>query len=161
MTLAKTGEQFFEEAAALPVKTESCGFNDTFNHTLDAKKRLFIPAKLREELGDSFLLYCPFDDECVYAYSEKGFAHISQQVQDTRDRNYQRLFYSRVTRAETDKQGRITLKTEFCEFAGLKKDVTIAGVGRRVEIWDSARRKKAIEHAEAISSTYDTSGIDF
>lgn len=148
-------------AAAVEPCTDFCGFSDTFFHTLDSKKRLFIPAKLREELGDSFTLYCPFDDECIYAYNDREFAHISRQIQQTRDRNYQRLFYNRVTRAETDKQGRITLKAEFCAFAGLKKDVTIAGVGRRIEIWDSEKHRAAIRHAENIHTTFDTSGIDF
>lgn len=136
-------------------------FSDTYYHTLDTKKRLFIPSKLREELGESFRLYCPFDDNCIYVYNENEFEHISKQVQNTRNRDYQRLFYNRVTKAETDKQGRITLKTEFCEFAGLKKEVTIAGVGRRLELWDSEKYNEAISRAETISTTFDTSDIDF
>lgn len=144
-----------------PKELQSSNFSDTYYHTLDTKKRLFIPAKLREELGDSFRLYCPFDDNCIYVYNENEFEHISKQVQNTRNRDYQRLFYNRVTKAETDKQGRITLKTEFCEFAGLKKDVTIAGVGRRLELWDAAKYSEAISRAQAISTTFDTSDIDF
>lgn len=136
-------------------------FSDTYSHTLDTKKRLFIPSKLREELGESFRLYCPFDDNCIYVYSEKEYALVSKQVQEKRNRDYQRLFYNRVTKAETDKQGRITLKTEFCEFAGLKKEVIIAGVGKRLELWDSKKYNEAIARAEAISKTFDTSDIDF
>lgn len=110
-------------------------FGGTFNHTLDAKKRLIIPAKFREELGDSFII-CKAPEKALFAYSNERWNEISEGITESDDRNTQRLIYSTVAYVEFDKQGRITIPQNLCEYAGLIKEVSVAGVGKRVEIWD-------------------------
>ncbi|MEG1845688.1 MAG: MraZ N-terminal domain-containing protein, partial [Oscillospiraceae bacterium] len=55
-------------------------FSGTFSHTLDTKKRLFIPAKFREGLGETFVLWSVKDEECIFAYSESDFENIASEI---------------------------------------------------------------------------------
>ena len=80
-------------------------FMSEYNHTLDTKGRLIIPAKFRETLGEEFVISKGMDG-CLFVYA-----------------------------VEVDKQGRILLPAHLREFAGLEKDVVLVGVGSRVEIW--------------------------
>ena len=66
-----------------------------------------------------------------------------------------------MVEVEPDKQGRITIPTEFCDFAGLKKNVVVAGVGKRLEIWDADKYYKTMERARNIRQTFDYSQIQF
>lgn len=129
-------------------------FFGNHKHTLDAKNRLFIPAKFREDLGDSFVLYSPKDEECLYIYNFKDWESICQEVIESGNLDMQRYIFDDALTVEPDKQGRITIKAEFCKRVGLKKEVVVAGVGKRVEIWDAEKREAALQRAEARSSTY-------
>ncbi|MEG0546456.1 MAG: cell division/cell wall cluster transcriptional repressor MraZ [Oscillospiraceae bacterium] len=129
-------------------------FSGTFSHTLDTKKRLFIPAKFREGLGETFVLWSVKDEECIFAYSESDFENIASEIYANGTREMQRYFFQNAITVETDKQGRITIRSDFCEAAGLSKDITVAGVGKRIEIWDTKRREKAMSIADAASHTY-------
>lgn len=129
-------------------------FYGNHKHTLDAKNRLFIPAKFREGLGESFILYSPKDQNCLYAYNEADWDDISKEVIETGDLDMQRYFFDDALSVEPDKQGRITIKAEFCKRVGLKKEVIVAGVGKRVEIWDAVEREQAMQKAEARSNNF-------
>lgn len=115
-------------------------FTGVFNHGLDAKNRVFIPADFREDLGDSFLIYKAPED-CIYLYSQERWAQlvskIEQETNSTLLRKKKRVFFSRVASCKMDKQGRITIPADFLEHASLEKDVVIAGMGNCIEIWDS------------------------
>ena len=121
-------------------------FGGRFDYTLDAKKRLFVPAKYREGLGESFVI-CKAPECALFAYSVEEWEKICEQINASDDRDMQRLIYEDVVNVEIDKQGRITLKKELCEYAHLTKEVVIAGVGRRVEIWDKAVREEHMSKA--------------
>ena len=69
-------------------------------------------------------------------------------------RSLQRFFFSGAAEMEPDKQGRITIKADFCKRVGLKKDIVVAGVGKRVEIWDAQKREAAMQRAVARADTY-------
>ncbi len=129
-------------------------FYGNHKHTLDAKNRLFIPAKFREGLGDSFILYSPKDQDCLYIYNEKDWEEISEEVIAIGDVDMQRYIFDDALSVEPDKQGRITVKAEFCKRVGLKKEVIVAGVGKRVEIWDAEKREAAMERAAARRDTF-------
>lgn len=124
------------------------------NHTLDAKKRLFIPAKYREGLGESFILLFLPENECIFAYPSAVWDDICEEIIESDNLDMQRYIFKSALTVDIDKQGRITIDQDFCEGAGLKKEVVVAGAGKRVEIWDSERYGKAMERAAAASHTY-------
>lgn len=109
-------------------------FNFTYNHTLDAKNRLFIPAKFREQLGEEFVVF-KGPEKCLYVYDKETFEQVSRQFVNHPNRKVQRSFFSQVADASLDKQGRITLSADQLEHADLVKDVAIIGAGQRIEIW--------------------------
>ncbi len=109
-------------------------FNNKYYHTLDAKNRIFIPAKYRELLGDEFVIF-KGPEKCLYVYDKETFEEVSQQFINHPNRKIQRTFFSQVVDVVPDKQGRVTLSPDQVEHAGLVKDAVVAGTGRRIEIW--------------------------
>ncbi len=117
-------------------------FQGDYVHNIDSKNRLFIPAKFREELGESFIIY-PSPDGCLFVFTEahwQGIAdQISAQSKTAADRIRQRNAMYGVISVKPDKQGRVTLTPELIRRAGLNKEVMIFGMTSRVEIWDLDR----------------------
>jgi len=119
-----------------------------FQHTIDSKGRVIIPARFREELGERFIL-TKGTDGCICAYSlsewNKFDAKLSQlPTSDPKVREYLRFVYSGATECETDKQGRILIPQNLREYASLEKEILIIGVSTKAEIWDKARRETII-----------------
>lgn len=111
-----------------------------YQHTLDAKGRLFIPAKLREELGETFYVTIS-PEKCLSAYSQENWKGISEKaaaMSNVQQRKVRPLF-AYAARCELDGQGRILLPQHLREFAGLSKSVTVVGSNNHAEFWDSAR----------------------
>ena len=109
-----------------------------YQHTVDAKGRLFIPAKLREELGDSFVVTKGLD-QCLFLYPRKAWEQLEENIQKlpmSKSRNLQRFFLSSAADVTADKQGRIIVPPALREYAKLSHDVTVIGVCERAEIWD-------------------------
>ena len=109
-----------------------------YQHTLDAKGRLFIPAKLREELGDSFVVTKGLD-ECLFLYPLDAWKALEDKIRQlpmSKSRNLQRFFLSAAADVTVDKQGRIVVPPVLRNHAKLEHDVTIIGVLDRAEIWD-------------------------
>ena len=129
-------------------------FQGNAEYTLDAKNRLFIPVKIREQVGDSFILFLKKKKKCLYIYSEARWEEVAREVLAKNDRGYERLIFGNAVTAETDKQGRITIRADFCKRIGLKKSVTIAGTGERLEIWDTATRNEELARLAESADTY-------
>lgn len=110
-----------------------------YRHTLDAKGRLFIPAKLREELGDTFYVTLSME-RCLSAYSLESWGRLEEQVKGmTRKQQVMaRPLFSHAAKCELDSQGRILLPQALRDFAGIQKNVAVVGVGDRTEFWDEA-----------------------
>ena len=110
-----------------------------YRHTLDNKGRIFIPAKLREELGD--VLYITISmDRCLWAYSSDNWQQLSDKVSSmpyVKQRKMRPLF-AHAARCELDAQGRALIPENLREFAGLDKNVTVVGCNNHAELWDSA-----------------------
>lgn len=109
-----------------------------YQHTLDTKGRLFIPAKLREELGDSFVVTKGLD-ECLFLYPLDAWKALEDKIRQlpmSKSRNLQRFFLSAAADVTVDKQGRIVVPPVLRSHAKLVHDVTIIGVLDRAEIWD-------------------------
>ncbi|MBP5281783.1 MAG: division/cell wall cluster transcriptional repressor MraZ [Lachnospiraceae bacterium] len=114
-----------------------------YNHTVDAKGRLIVPAKFRESLGDEFVV-CKGLDHNLYVYSNEDWEAFSNQLStlpltNKEARQFVRFFLSGASTVEVDKQGRILVPPSLRAFAELDKDVVLAGVGHRIEIWSKAR----------------------
>ncbi len=118
-------------------------FMGEYDHSLDAKGRLIIPAKLREELGESFVVTKNLDG-CLDVYTGEGWANFVEKLGKLpyigkQAREVKRFFLSGAGEMEPDKQGRIILPLKLREYAGIHKDVVLMGVGDRVEIWGKER----------------------
>ena len=110
----------------------------TFYHTVDAKGRLFIPARLREELGDVF--YVTISTEaCLMVYSKARWDRALEKLEMMPQAQQIKLrqLFSKAAKCELDGQGRIQLPQKLRDFAGIAKNVTIVGTGVYVQIWDS------------------------
>lgn len=115
-------------------------FMNQYNHTVDAKGRLIIPLKFREVLGEEFVVTKGLDG-CLFVYANEDWNSFAARLTalpiiDDDVRDFARFFLAGATSVEVDKQGRILLPANLREFAGLEKDVVLAGVGSRIEIWD-------------------------
>ena len=110
-----------------------------FQHNLDAKGRLFIPARLREELGEVFYVTLSMD-RCLSAYSGESWRNFSDKVNAmsyVKQRKMRPLF-AYAARCELDAQGRILIPQNLRDYAGLTKSVTVVGCNNHAEFWDSA-----------------------
>ena len=109
-----------------------------YQHSLDNKGRLFIPAKLREELGDVFYLTLSMD-RCLCAYSAENWKAFSDKVSAmpyVRQRKMRPLF-AHAARCELDSQGRALIPQGLRDYAGLEKNVTVVGCNNHAELWSS------------------------
>lgn len=114
-------------------------FMGEYQHSIDPKGRLFIPARFREGLGDSFVITKGLDG-CLFAYPRPEWDALEQKLKSlpfTKGdaRAFVRFFFSGAAICEADKQGRILIPASLREFARLEKDVVVIGVSSRVEIW--------------------------
>lgn len=117
-----------------------------FNHTLDSKNRLFVPARFREKLGADFVLF-KMPDDCLALYDSENFEKLIEQVYEMSEseesREAQRNFFDGALSVTQDKQGRFTVPQDFIEYASLGEEVLILGVADRLEIWNKERYEKA------------------
>lgn len=115
-------------------------FMGEYNHTLDAKGRLIVPSKFREQLGDEFVVTKGLDG-CSFVYPPSEWVKIEEKFQNipltTKDaRKFARFFFAGAASCEVDKQGRTLIPTILREYASIEKEVVSVGVLNRVEIWD-------------------------
>ena len=110
-----------------------------FHHNIDEKRRIIMPSKLREELGNTIIITRGLE-ECLFIYSKEEWSQIVTKLKTLpftkKDaRSFTRVFLSGATETEFDKQGRIKLPLPLTEYATLLKECVIIGVNDRVEIW--------------------------
>ena len=111
-----------------------------YAHNIDAKGRLFIPAKLREELGSTFHVTIG-DDGCLWVFSDEGWTKLMEKIGAlpySKAKMLRKLF-AYAADCEPDAQGRILLGTQLRQEVGLEKEVIITGSFDRVEIWPANR----------------------
>ena len=117
-------------------------FSGEYNHSIDTKGRLIIPAKFREALGEEFVVTKGLDG-CLFVFSNKEWQAFEEKLKtlpltNKSARQFIRFFVAGATTCELDKQGRILLPGTLREFAGLEKDVVLTGMLNRIEIWSKA-----------------------
>lgn len=111
-----------------------------FNHSVDPKGRIIIPARLREQLGECFVVSKGLDG-CLFAFPTAEWLKFETKLQalplTNKDaRKFSRYFLAGAAEVELDKQGRALIPQTLRDAAGLTRDVVLCGVGNRVEIWD-------------------------
>ena len=114
-----------------------------FEHSLDAKGRLIMPAKLREAIGENFVVTKGLDG-CLFAFSTAEWTNFEEKLKslplsNRNSREFTRFFLSGASECEIDKQGRFLIPNNLRESADLTKDVIIIGVGTRIELWDKKK----------------------
>lgn len=122
-----------------------------YAHNIDAKGRLFIPAKLREELGQTFHVTVG-QDHCLSVFSDESWNAKLDQLKEMSYSQIKSLrpVFAYAADCEPDSQGRILIPAKLREYAGLEKEVVVTGSFDRVEIWN-AKRWAEMEN-EAFSS---------
>lgn len=139
-------------------------FMGEYLHTIDAKGRLTVPSKLREGLGDTFIVTKGLDG-CLYAYTESEWEKFIEKLTtlpmtNADSRKFVRFFLSGAASVEPDKMGRILIPQTLRNHAGLDKDVVLLGVASRVEIWDKAKWEDGdYSDMETIAQRMDELGL--
>ena len=111
-----------------------------YEHTIDAKGRLSMPAKLRRDMGEAFIVTKGLDG-CLFAFSQEEWKNFETKLKslplsDKNARNFVRFFLAGATECEIDKQGRFLIPSNLRTAANLEKEAVIIGVGTRLEIWN-------------------------
>ncbi|MGG4490624.1 division/cell wall cluster transcriptional repressor MraZ [Metabacillus idriensis] len=117
-------------------------FMGEYHHTIDAKGRMIVPAKFREELGETFVITRGLD-QCLFGYPMSEWKLIEDKLKalplTKKDaRAFTRFFFSGAVECELDKQGRINLAAPLLHYAKLEKECVVIGVSNRIELWDKA-----------------------
>lgn len=140
-------------------------FMGEYNHTIDAKGRLIIPAKFRDALGEGFIVTKGFDG-CLFVYDSTEWNTFEEKLRNLplankEARKLVRFFLAGAAEAEVDKQGRILIPNVLREYADLEKDVVLIGVGNRVEIWSRSRYQDdaTYEDIDDIAETLESIGF--
>ena len=124
-----------------------------YEHTLDDKNRLTLPAKFRQAFGEGVVVTRGLDG-CLFAYRREDWARLVESRLATLDplspegRRLERFFYSGASETELDKQGRVMVPRELIEHAKLGREVVVAGVNDRLEIWDRAAWRRELAEVE-------------
>ena len=126
-----------------------------FQHALDDKGRLTVPAKFREGLGEDFVITRGLD-RCLFAYPRTAWNALEERVkslptEQPEVRAFVRLLFSGAVVAELDKQGRVGLPQQLRSYAEIDRDAVITGASTRVEIWSAG---KWAEYSSKFESAY-------
>lgn len=127
-------------------------FMGEYNHTVDAKGRLIVPSKFRENLGDEFVVTKGLDG-CLFVYDNNEWTAFEEKLKtlpltNKEARQFVRFFLAGAASLEVDKQGRILLPANLREFAGLDKEAVLIGVASRIEIWSKERYEGAVSYGD-------------
>ena len=140
-----------------------------YSHSIDAKGRLIIPSKIRDELGEQFAVTKGLDG-CLLLYPEDSWEAFTMKLQslpssNSKSRKLQRFFLGGALVTEFDKQRRILLPANLLEFAGMQKeaDAVVVGVGNHAEIWSSTKweENNSFDDIEDVAEEMGNMGLDF
>jgi MraZ protein len=117
----------------------------THPRTLDDKKRLALPKRLREQLGDPPTLFVtPGPDQCLWVYTQDGLERLAEKLDrspaaDAEARVFRRLYFAQTEAVDVDRNGRVLIPERLVQFAGLQHEVVLIGVRDHLELWDAQR----------------------
>ena len=136
-----------------------------FQHNIDTKGRVIVPAKFRDELGDKIVITKGLD-KCLFIFPETEWSKLETELSElslSKGRKIQRFFYGGMTECEIDKQGRILVPQNLRDYSELIKDVVFVGLSKRAELWSKDEWDKQnndfIEDAEDVAIQMEELGI--
>jgi MraZ protein len=142
-------------------------FLGEYEHNLDDKGRLAVPARFREDLGDGVVITRGFD-RCLMGFPRAVWTRLAEQVSNLslgqgEARNLRRLLFSGAADIMLDRQGRILIPQNLREYAGLGEQVIVAGLNTHFEIWSNERWQEVLDsldvNASAIAEQLAALGI--
>ena len=122
-----------------------------FEHTVDAKNRMFVPAKFKEAMGTSFKVTYNEFTKCIMAYSEEEWEKYEKKLSELPSLQFEdfiRSIYSNTVDVQIDSQGRIVLPQFLKDKVNIQKNVLVMGVGSHLEIWaqeEYAEKQKSVD----------------
>ncbi|KGR73799.1 division/cell wall cluster transcriptional repressor MraZ [Ureibacillus sinduriensis] len=127
-------------------------FMGEYQHSVDAKGRLIIPSKFREDLGNTFVITRGLDN-CLFGYPMDEWRKLEEKLKELpmtkKDaRAFARFFFSGATEVEIDKQGRINIPSTLTTYAKLEKECVVVGVSSKIEIWAKESWESYFNEAE-------------
>ncbi|MGE7621930.1 division/cell wall cluster transcriptional repressor MraZ [Viridibacillus sp. NPDC096237] len=140
-------------------------FMGEYQHSIDAKGRLIIPAKFREHLTEGFVLTRGLDN-CLFGYPILEWRKLEEKLKQLpvtkKDaRAFTRFFFSGATEVEVDKQGRINIPSNLLTHANVQKDCVVLGVSNRIEIWSKESWQNYFAESEESFNDIAENMIDF
>ncbi|MBM7571726.1 MraZ protein [Aquibacillus albus] len=136
-----------------------------FQHNIDTKGRIIVPAKFREGLGDIFVLTRGLD-QCLFAYPMNEWRILEEKLKKLpltkKDaRAFTRFFFSGAVECEVDKQGRINIPAPLRKYAQLEKECVVIGVSNRIEFWANDEWEDYFEDSEESFAEIAENMMDF
>ncbi|GGF82809.1 division/cell wall cluster transcriptional repressor MraZ [Paenibacillus aceti] len=140
-------------------------FMGEYQHSIDEKGRIIIPAKFRDLLGSSFVITRGLD-QCLFVYPMQEWEQLEQKLKTlplmkSDARAFTRFFFSGATECEWDKQGRVNIPGNLRQYAGLEKECVVLGVSNRVEIWSRSTWTQYFEQSEESFNEIAEKLVDF
>lgn len=136
-----------------------------YEHSLDVKGRIIMPAKFRDDIGDKFIVTKGLDG-CLFAFSKEEWTKFEEKlstlpISNKDARTFTRFFFAGAIDCELDKQGRFLISSNLREFAGFSKDVVIVGMNSRIEIWSKEKWEDCNDNlsADEIAEKMEMLGI--
>lgn len=142
-------------------------FIGEYKHNIDLKKRLALPSKFRSGLGKSIVITRGLDN-CLFVYPMKTWKELAEKlgtmpIGESSTRSFVRLMLAGAVDVKSDSQGRVLIPDYLKEYANLGKNVVVAGLFNRLEIWDEKEwdsyKKKAEKNTEEIAENLGKLGI--
>lgn len=140
-------------------------FMGEFQHNIDPKGRLIVPAKFRDLLGETFVITRGLD-QCLFGYPLNEWQVVEEKLKKLpmtkKDaRAFTRFFFSGASECELDKQGRVNIPSTLTSYAKLEKECVVIGVSSRIEIWDKTTWESYFEESEDSFAEIAENMIDF
>ena len=133
----------------------------THEYQLDPKGRVSLPARFREAFAEGAFITLG-QDRCLYVFPRAEWDRVRADIDalplsDTASRAYQRAVLGQSGEVKLDAQGRVTIPPKLRELAGIRKEVSVLGLGGRMEIWD---RETYERYSAANAGAYETGTLD-
>ncbi len=142
-------------------------FIGEYQHSIDAKKRLAVPSKFRTDLKNKIVVTRGLD-KCLFVYPLPVWEELAEKlgalpVGESSTRSFIRIMLAGAVDVEVDKQGRILIPDYLKKYAGLKRNIIIAGLYNRLEIWDEKKwndyKEKAEKNTDKIAEQLGKLGV--
>ena len=135
-----------------------------YRHSLDPKNRLFIPAKHREELGDTFMVVRSIRDDCLQVYSSEEWERYIEPIKKMERRDSEKILrtlHRNAAQVTPDAQGRIVLPPSLIQHASIVKGAVVVGCGGYSEIWAEEVYDRKLEEEDLVDirATLESFGL--